>query len=140
MYQKYLAGARYSLTLHLQTMEKILKKKPVVTSILSEKCPKCREGQIFRKKDYFLQFPKMYDNCPHCGFRFDREPGYFLGAMYFSYALAVLQGIITFLICYFFFPELPTIAIPLIILGVVTIFSYFNYKLSRVIYLYIFSW
>ena len=27
--------------------------------------------------------------CPSCGLVFGREPGYFVGAMYFSYALAV---------------------------------------------------
>ena len=31
----------------------------------------------------------MNDPCPVCGLVFEREPGYFLGAMYFSYALAV---------------------------------------------------
>ena len=31
----------------------------------------------------------MHDHCPVCDLRFDREPGYFLGAMYVSYALAL---------------------------------------------------
>jgi hypothetical protein len=31
----------------------------------------------------------MHRTCPDCGLPFEREPGYFLGAMYFSYALAV---------------------------------------------------
>lgn len=31
----------------------------------------------------------MNDRCPVCGLRFDREPGYFLGAMYISYGLAL---------------------------------------------------
>ena len=31
----------------------------------------------------------MNDRCPRCGLRFNREPGYFLGAMYISYALAL---------------------------------------------------
>ena len=36
----------------------------------------------------------MHDCCPTCGLRFNREPGYFLGAMYISYglALAVIVG------------------------------------------------
>lgn len=32
----------------------------------------------------------MYEQCPVCGLRFEREPGYFLGAMYISYALALI--------------------------------------------------
>ena len=31
----------------------------------------------------------MHDRCPVCDLKFDREPGYFLGAMYVSYALGV---------------------------------------------------
>jgi hypothetical protein len=31
----------------------------------------------------------MHPRCPVCGLNFNREPGYFLGAMYISYGLAV---------------------------------------------------
>jgi len=31
----------------------------------------------------------MNDRCPVCGLHFNREPGYFLGAMYISYGLAL---------------------------------------------------
>ena len=32
----------------------------------------------------------MYETCPSCGLRFEREPGYFVGAMYVNYGLTVL--------------------------------------------------
>lgn len=32
----------------------------------------------------------MHDRCSHCGLRFNREPGYFLGAMYISYGIALV--------------------------------------------------
>jgi uncharacterized protein (DUF983 family) len=120
-----------------------MKRKPVgkiIPSILKEKCPNCGKGQVFEKKKSIFQFPVMKKKCEVCDYRFDREPGYFLGAMYLSYGLAVLQGLITFLICHFFFPNLPTIAIPLLIMAVVILFSYKNYKLSRIIYIHIFPW
>lgn len=31
----------------------------------------------------------MNETCPACGVKFEREPGYFVGAMYVSYAIAV---------------------------------------------------
>jgi hypothetical protein len=34
-------------------------------------------------------WPKMYERCPACGLKFEREEGYFLGAMYISYALSL---------------------------------------------------
>ena len=32
----------------------------------------------------------MNERCPDCGLKFEREQGYFLGAMYFSYLIAVV--------------------------------------------------
>jgi len=31
----------------------------------------------------------MFERCPVCDMRFEREPGYFLGAMYISFGLGV---------------------------------------------------
>jgi hypothetical protein len=31
----------------------------------------------------------MFQFCPECGLKFEREPGYFLGAMYIGYGLAL---------------------------------------------------
>jgi uncharacterized protein (DUF983 family) len=57
-----------------------------LSSIIRQVCPRCRSGQIFRSTVYW-GFPKMNDRCPACGLLFNREPGYFLGAMYISYGL-----------------------------------------------------
>jgi len=32
----------------------------------------------------------MHERCPACDLKFEREEGYFLGAMYISYALALI--------------------------------------------------
>ena len=32
----------------------------------------------------------MHERCPACGLKFEREQGYFLGAMYFSYMIAII--------------------------------------------------
>jgi uncharacterized protein (DUF983 family) len=57
--------------------------------ILQQRCPRCRAGSIFRYS-IFLGFPKMHERCPVCDLKFDREPGYFLGAMYVSYGLGIV--------------------------------------------------
>jgi uncharacterized protein (DUF983 family) len=57
--------------------------------ILQQRCPRCRSGKIFHHS-VFLSFPKMYERCSVCSLRFEREQGYFLGAMYISYGLALL--------------------------------------------------
>jgi hypothetical protein len=35
-------------------------------------------------------FPKMHERCPACDLKFEREEGYFLGAMYIGYGLALI--------------------------------------------------
>jgi uncharacterized protein (DUF983 family) len=109
-------------------------------NILTEKCPHCGQARVFEKRSGPFSFPVMKERCEICNYKFDREPGYFLGAMYISYGLAVLQGIITFLLFYFFFPGVATIWIPVSILAVILLFSYKNFRLSRIIYIHIFPW
>jgi uncharacterized protein (DUF983 family) len=57
--------------------------------ILHQRCPRCRVGKIL-SRSIFLGFPKMHEECSVCFLRYEREPGYFLGAMYISYGLGVL--------------------------------------------------
>jgi uncharacterized protein (DUF983 family) len=64
-------------------------KSHTLLDIVRQLCPRCRTGKIFRRS-VFLGFPKMNARCPVCDLRFEREPGYFLGAMYISYGLALL--------------------------------------------------
>lgn len=59
-----------------------------VRDMLLQRCPRCRVGKIFHHS-IFLGFPKMHESCSVCHLLYEREPGYFLGAMYVSYALAV---------------------------------------------------
>jgi uncharacterized protein (DUF983 family) len=108
--------------------------------IMKEKCPNCGNGDVYQKKTKFLQLPVMKDHCENCLYHFDREPGYFIGAMYISYGLAVFQAILTFLTLYVFLPNIPTILVVLAILFVLSVFSIKNYKLSRIIYIHIFPY
>ena len=44
------------------------------------KCPRCKRGKVYR---WSL---RMNRTCPVCDLKFEREQGYFFGAMYASYA------------------------------------------------------
>ncbi len=50
---------------------------------LRGRCPRCRDGKIF------AGILKMNERCPSCALLFEREPGYFTGAMVVSYTLGV---------------------------------------------------
>jgi uncharacterized protein (DUF983 family) len=64
-------------------------KPSTLRSIFQQRCPRCRMGRIFRYS-IFRGFPKMCARCSVCDLKFEREPGYFLGALYVSYGLGVL--------------------------------------------------
>ena len=54
-----------------------------LAAVLTLRCPRCLDGRVWRR------FLSMNAACPVCGFVFDRESGYFAGAMVVSYVLAV---------------------------------------------------
>ena len=60
----------------------------VLADIARQVCPRCRQGQIFRAP-LRRGVLAMHQCCPVCSLQFEREPGYFLGAMYFSYLLSI---------------------------------------------------
>ena len=60
-----------------------------LSGVISQLCPRCRTGKIFRA-GIFRGLPRMNECCAVCGLKFEREEGYFLGAMYISYGIALL--------------------------------------------------
>jgi uncharacterized protein (DUF983 family) len=116
------------------------KKVRFIRNIFNDKCPRCAKGYVFKQDVSIFKIPIMHATCETCNYHFDREPGYFLGAMYISYALAVLQGILTYILLYLTVPSLSTFYEILIIILVIILFARKNYKLSRIIYIHIFPW
>ncbi len=114
------------------------KRENLFVSILKERCPNCGKSTVYYSTKSIFHMPVMKINCDECNYKFDREPGYFLGAMYISYAIAVFLGISTFTLLYFLFPNLSFNWIITILAFVMIIAAKKNYKLSRIIYIHIF--
>lgn len=67
-------------------------KKPLyLWSVLNNKCPRCRQGDLFiTKSSYDLKnTTKMHEKCPVCGQPTEIEVGFYYGTSYVSYALGV---------------------------------------------------
>lgn len=65
-------------------------------ALLQGKCPRCREGNIFKHRaSHVLKFSEMHTHCQVCGISFEPEPGFYYGAMFISYAftVAIMVGI-----------------------------------------------
>lgn len=83
-------------------MKETAKKAPnYYSSIFKMRCPRCREGKMFKDANPYRQLSlkhifQMHDNCPVCGQKFEMEPGFWYGTGYVSYALAVAISTSTF--------------------------------------------
>ncbi len=76
----------------------------------------------------------MNRTCPACGIAFEREAGYFLGAMYFSYAMAVAVAtpvVVAGLVLGWNYPAIGAVAGGLLVLSAPWLFRY-----SRVIWMH----
>src|SRR5881392_595703 len=72
-----------------------------VRAVLRQRCPVCLEGRMFR--GVFA----MNATCPVCGHRFEREPGFFQGAMYVSYGIGIVYiGVLAILANAFLVPHI----------------------------------
>lgn len=51
---------------------------------LRRRCPRCGAGGVFASRF------RLKERCGHCGYRFRREPGFFLGAWFLNFMLIEL--------------------------------------------------
>ncbi|MBS1962879.1 MAG: DUF983 domain-containing protein [Bdellovibrionales bacterium] len=98
--------------------------------LLRLRCPVCRQGTVFRGPY------SMNADCPHCGIHFERENGYFLGAMVFAYVLGVVSVIPTIILLVRFYEAdtATTIFVPILQL---ILLQPLIYVYSRMIWMYV---
>ena len=100
-----------------------------LAAIAAMRCPRCCRGAVYSGP------LRMRGACPSCNLEFEREPGYFTGAMYVSYTL----GIITTAPLYFLFLYLGVDPGLIIAITAVQLFVciplFFRY--SRVLWMYL---
>ncbi len=72
------------------------KERSVLAGFLLQKCPRCRQGNVFESPNPYvlLKLSDTYKYCPHCDLRYEQEPGFFTGAMYFSYGMNVAMIVV----------------------------------------------
>ncbi len=108
-------------------------------ALLQGRCPCCREGKIFRYPiTQVTRFSIMNERCPHCQVRLEPEPGFYQGAMYVSYGISVAFLFIISTILYLLGNPPSSVYIGSII-GVMFLVAPFNFRASRVLYLYWFG-
>ncbi|HEU4497457.1 MAG TPA: DUF983 domain-containing protein [Flavobacterium sp.] len=108
-------------------------------NIIQNKCPQCAKGHVFKTNGnpLLLQMPHMNASCARCGHKFVKEPGFFFGAMYVSYALAVAEMAAIFIITRLFAASLQH-SLLFIIAGAFLLCT-LNFRYSRLLWIYMFD-
>lgn len=74
--------------------------KHPINAALRLRCPECQEGILYATP------ASMNRRCPKCGIRFNREPGYFSGAVWIIFMIAIPIGLGFVLGTMYLFPEM----------------------------------
>ena len=76
-----------------------MKHKSMLVSMLTLKCPRCRQGAFLESNPYRLsKMNKVKDHCPKCGLNYRLEPSFYTGSMYVSYGVGVAIAVAVFVI------------------------------------------
>jgi hypothetical protein len=110
-----------------------------MSALWKGKCPRCRKGNVFTySSGKVVRFSAMNAECPHCNASLIPEPGFYFGAMFVSYAINVAIFVSCWLILYLFFEPSDTVYITVIAIAAL-VFTPFNYRASRLLWLYWFG-
>ncbi len=117
----------------------MLKKGSKLYSILTGTCPRCQKESMYVDQNllHITNCIKMNENCSHCGLKYQIEPSFFYGAMYVSYGLNVVIGIVAFIVASVVFKMKLNWAFVSIIASLVVLFPIVM-RFSRSIYINIF--
>ncbi|MFT4030899.1 MAG: DUF983 domain-containing protein [Siphonobacter sp.] len=111
-----------------------------LSAIASGRCPRCREGKLFKYSWLKMgKFDQMHKYCPHCGLRYEREPGFFIGAMYVSYGITTGIILVTAFVLFYGFNDPSPFVYIGVSIGLIILCVPFTFRLSRILYIHLFS-
>lgn len=84
-------GSKCTFAAQSGIMSEQEKRPGYLLSVLTNKCPRCRESFIYKEKSSYKlsSVVKMVDKCAVCGQPTEIEVGFYYGTGYVSYALSV---------------------------------------------------
>jgi uncharacterized protein (DUF983 family) len=85
----------------------MFKKGSKVYSIINNKCPQCHEGNFYTSHPYnFKEFGDKNEVCSFCNLKFEKEPVFFSGSLYITYAFGVAIFVAFWVMKVILFPEM----------------------------------
>jgi len=93
-----------------------------LASCWTYKCPRCREGQMFKEPLDIKKPLDMHKGCSHCNLNFEPEPGFYYGAMFISYIITAFLFLAIALMLVFYFKWSVNAAMGVVIIVGILIF------------------
>lgn len=104
-------------------------------SIRTMTCPRCQEGDFFVANPYNLKHVgETHVHCSECGLKYEKEIGFYYGAMYVSYALGVALFVTLWVSFNLFFPNASTALQITTIASLSLLCGPYFYALSKIIW------
>lgn len=114
--------------------------KDTMYCTVANKCPSCHKGQVFENNNpySFKNGLTMNKTCPMCGVKYEKETGFFYGAMYVSYALQVALFVTVYTLNYWFF-NLDAAVLVAVIVGLIVGLFPVTFRWSRIMWISMFT-
>ena len=96
----------------------------IASRSLRLRCPACGKERLY------CGLFKMRETCPNCGLSFQREQGFYLGAIYFNYGATALVVTIAYPLLVFTKTLTPNQALT-VCMGFVGLFPIFFFRFAR---------
>lgn len=105
-------------------------------SILHFKCPYCHEGEFFVSRNPYdlSKAGDLHKQCSVCKRKYEREPGFYYGAMYVSYALGVALCVSVYIAAIVLFPDAAIWTRIVAVLSALVVLGPLLYALSKVLW------
>lgn len=114
----------------------------IIKNVLFNRCPRCTKGKVWRANTleaFWVKNP-MHEYCPNCNLKFERELGFWQGAMLISYVLSIFIFVGCWIFSIKYIPkEAPMYYTILLVTIVALSFSPINWRWSRLIWLNFFT-
>lgn len=97
---------------------------------LTKRCPRCGQGRLFRR--WFELVP----DCPRCGLHFEREEGYWTGAMVVNFAVTGgLFAVVFVSLLAVTIPDVPVLPLLAVLVPIVVLVPIAWYPFSKTVWM-----
>ena len=95
----------------------------------TKRCARCGSGHLFKR--WFT----MVDDCPRCGLHFEREQGYWAGALAINIGVAAVVFVLAFAIgLALTAPDIPVVPMLAVLVPLMIVVPTFGYPFSKTIW------